>query len=310
VNYLKIGLFGFITFITFNSYGFSCDSPQSTLEISICQDDDLKRLNVVYNEYQFRVQKINMQSADDIGRELYVNLRKCNDDKNCLVDTYKESIQSLLSVTSKNESQQKSVGIEKPAIGLNQVTTEKSNTSWLDMFKNYTVNDYSLLLNAYLLLVGLLYLLTRMYSTKNFITKTLFFIIGFPFVLIGWAVTLVNIRSDRHRYLDENQSGGGSDDDGAEESSSSKKSFGYGANKSSSSGKSVSQNSNDSRETVEIQYQQTGGNWRTLQVVNNNLDQTIAHGMDSVENIISKQSGNTGRVRAKGKKTGTIYDIR
>jgi uncharacterized protein len=215
VNYLKIGLLGFFTVITFNSYGFSCDSPQSTLEISICQDDDLKRLNAVYNEYQFRVQKINMQSADDIGRELYVNLRKCNDDKNCLVDTYKESIQSLLSVISKNDSQQKPVGIEKPTVNSSQVVGNKSNTSWLDMFENYTLNDYSLLLNAYLFLVGILYLLTRMYSTKNFLTKTLFFIIGFPFVLIGWVVTLVNIRSDRHRYLDENQSGGEYSDDGS-----------------------------------------------------------------------------------------------
>ena len=311
MNYFKIGLLGFFTVISFNSHGFSCDSPQSTLEISICQDDDLKRLNAVYNEYQFRVQKINMQTADGIGREIYVNLRKCNDDKNCLVDAYNESIQSLLSVTSKNETQQKPVEIEKPLVSSSQVVTKKSNTSWLGMFENYTVNDYSLLLNGYLLLVGLLYLLTRMYSTKNFLTKTLFFIIGFPFVLIGWAVTLINIRSDRHRYLDENHSGGDYDDGGAEESPSSKKSFGYGASKSSSpSGKTVSQNFNDSRETVEIQYQQTGGNWRTLQVVNNNLDQTIAHGMDSVENIISKQSGSTGRVRAKGKKTGTIYDIR
>lgn len=88
MNYFKIGLLGFFSVILFNSHGFSCDSPQSTLEISICQDDDLKRLNAVYNEYQSRVQKINMQSADDIGRELYVNIRKCNDDKNCLVDTY------------------------------------------------------------------------------------------------------------------------------------------------------------------------------------------------------------------------------
>jgi hypothetical protein len=175
----------------------------------------------------------------------------------------------------------------------------------LNIFDKFTLNDFSLLINVYLLIVGFLYLLTKIYSTKNFLTKTLFFVVGFPFVLIGWFVKLLNMRSGSHRYVDENQTSGDDDD----ESNTSKKYFSFGKS-SSTSNTTMSQTSNDGRETVEIQYQQTGGNWRTLQVVNNNLDQTIAHGMNSVENIISKQSGNTGRVRAKGKKTGTIYDIR
>lgn len=297
MNYFKIGLLGFFTAISFNSHGFSCDSPQSTLEISICQDDDLKRLNAVYNEYQSRVQKINMQSADDIGRELYVNVRKCNDDKNCLVDTYKESIQSLLTVTSKNESQQKPVGIEKPVVSSNQVASEKSNTSWLDMFENYTVNDYSLLLNAYLLLVGLLYLLTRMYTTKNFITKTLFFIIGFPFVLIGWAVTLINIRSDRHRYLDENQSDGDYDD--SDDVPKKKSRF---------SSKNNTDDSDD-KEGIQIQYQSTGGIWMDYNSISTNNSYQISQALKIASRAASNKPNSNGKVRAIGKKSGRLYDM-
>jgi hypothetical protein len=233
-----------------------------------------------------------MQSADDIGRELYVNVRKCNDDKNCLVDTYKESIQSLLTVTSKNESQQKPVGIEKPVVSSNQVASEKSNTSWLDMFENYTVNDYSLLLNAYLLLVGLLYLLTRMYTTKNFITKTLFFIIGFPFVLIGWAVILINIRSDRHRYLDENQSDGDYDDVGDKPEKRQNSSYTL-----------------KKKERIIIEYQGTGGGWFVVGSAPSDNGVQIAQALKHAANGISKNPNFAGKIRARGADSDRIYDM-
>ncbi len=64
------------------------------------------------------------------------------------------------------------------------------------------------------------------------------------------------------------------------------------------------------RETVEIQYQQISGNWRTTNVTANNLDQTIANALINVERTTARMSGTTGRLRAKGKNSGSIYDTR
>jgi len=306
VNHIKIGLLGFLTFITLNSYavsnGFNCDSPQSSLEVSICQDDDLKRLNAVYNEFLFRLNKVDTQSSDEIEREVYVNLRKCNDDKSCLATTYKESIQSLKSVISKYESQQKPVEVEKPVLSSSQVTTEKSNNFDFSMFSKYTINDYSFFLNAYLLLVGILYVLTKMYSTKNFLTKTLFFIIGFPFVLIGWTVTLINIRSDRHRYLDENQSGGDYDDDSDDEP----------ARKGSSDRKSSSGSSSSSsqkKEKIIIEYQGTGGGWFTIGSAPSDNSYQIAQSLKTYANGIARNPNFSGKIRARGADSGRVYDM-
>jgi hypothetical protein len=71
----------------------------------------------------------------------------------------------------------------------------------------------------------------------------------------------------------------------------------------------------DESETIEIQAQQSRGNWTTLHSSNQNitnsnrLDQAISHDMDRISRIISNQFGYTGKVRARGKRTGTVYDI-
>jgi hypothetical protein len=64
------------------------------------------------------------------------------------------------------------------------------------------------------------------------------------------------------------------------------------------------------REPVEIQYQQISGNWRTINVTATNLDQTIAHALINVERTTARMSGTTGRLRAKRKNSGSIYDTR
>lgn len=303
MNCIKTGLLGFFVLIALNSYAgtnsFTCDAPQSSLEILICQDDELSRSNTTYNDIQILVSKISGQEANDIGRELYVELRKCGDEKNCLLDAYRQAINSLKVTIEKNRQNQKPSEMEKPVVTSYQVTTEKPNNMELNMFAKYTLNDYSLLLNAYLFLAGFLFLLTRIYSTKNFLTKTLFFIIGFPFVLIGWLVALVNIRSNSGRYLNENQSDNDydSDDEPVKKGSSFRKS-------SSRSSSSIEQQ----KEKIIIEYQGTGGGWFTIGGAPND-DFQIAQALKHAAKGIAKNPNFSGKIRAKGADSGRVYDM-
>jgi hypothetical protein len=69
-------------------------------------------------------------------------------------------------------------------------------------------------------------------------------------------------------------------------------------------------NSNE-KENVEIQYQSTTGNWTTANVTADNSDASIFNAMKNLERTIQGRANTvTGRIRAKGKKTGRIYDMR
>ena len=208
-HYIKIGILCFLSFFTLNSYGVSngitCDTPQSNLEVFICQDDDLSRLNSSYNSNLLTVEKFDIQVSSDISKELNNELQKCKD-KNCLLNVYTNVNNTLTTAIDKYSKDQKNIVIDKSVVNTNQ-----NSSLSLNIFDKFSLNDFSLLINAYLLVVGFLYLLTKIYSTKNFLTKTLFFVIGFPFVLIGWFVKLLNMRSDRN--FDQSHSDGDYDDD-------------------------------------------------------------------------------------------------
>jgi hypothetical protein len=147
----------------------------------------------------------------------------------------------------------------------------------------------------------------------------------------GWTVIMwISLFFESFRDPSISRTGGGYQDDGDDGDNESNSNYSEDRISNHSSGQKLSNsqsrnpdqkisnsqsNKFDELETIEIQGQQNGGNWRTLhsstQKITNNssLDQTISRQINSVENIISKQSGFTGKVRARGKKTGTIYDI-
>lgn len=69
--------------------------------------------------------------------------------------------------------------------------------------------------------------------------------------------------------------------------------------------------SSNEKESVEIQYQSSTGSWTTANVTFDNSDATIFNAMKNIERTIQGRSNTvTGRIRAKGKKTGMIYDMR
>jgi uncharacterized protein len=292
-SYIKIGILGFLSFFTINSYGVSnvitCDSPQSNLEIFICQDEDLSRLNSSYNNNLLMVEKFDIQVSSEVSKELNNELQKCND-KNCLLNVYTVENNNLTSAIEKYSKDQKTIAVEKSG-----VNTNKNSSLSLDIFDKFTLNDFSLLLNAYLLVVGFLYLLTKILSTKNFLTKTLFFVIGFPFVLIGWFVKLLNMRSGR----DFDNSHSDVDYDDADQP----------ARNNNSNRNSNSSSSTQNKEKIIIEYQGTGGGWFTIGSAPSDNSFQIAQSLKSYGNGIKNNPNFSGKIRARGADSGRVYDM-
>jgi hypothetical protein len=165
-------------------------------------------------------------------------------------------------------------------------------------------------MNIVYLLIGLIIyfypsVLSYFNRDRGLSWKVGFFIIN---LLFGWTVIVWLILIFKSGSSKKSDSFGQNDDNYTENYVNEKTSY-LSNNQSTSQPSTPYQSINEDRETVEIQFQQKDGNWRTQHVTHDNLDQTISHGMESVQNIISQQSGNTGRVRARGKKSGRIYDI-
>jgi hypothetical protein len=67
---------------------------------------------------------------------------------------------------------------------------------------------------------------------------------------------------------------------------------------------------NEESEPVEIQFQDQAGSWNTSNTLFSVNDQAIHHALNSVQNGPAQFGTSTGRVRARGRNTGKIYDVR
>ena len=68
--------------------------------------------------------------------------------------------------------------------------------------------------------------------------------------------------------------------------------------------------SSNEKESVEIQYQTNSGTWIYAATSSDNSDANIFNAMKNVQKRIASVSNSNGHIRAKGKKTGRIYDMR
>jgi uncharacterized protein len=81
---------------------FNCSNPTSNLEQLICSDPTLANLNGVNNDAYAKSISLDLQTSSDISKDLYFNLRKCNDEKQCLASAYVEAINSYKAVIVAN----------------------------------------------------------------------------------------------------------------------------------------------------------------------------------------------------------------
>jgi hypothetical protein len=73
---------------------------------------------------------------------------------------------------------------------------------------------------------------------------------------------------------------------------------------------SKSETTSNNKEQVDVQLQKKGGMWVTIHTTSNNTDSSINTVMNQVQKTASNGVSNNGRVRAIGRKTKSIYDIR
>ena len=68
--------------------------------------------------------------------------------------------------------------------------------------------------------------------------------------------------------------------------------------------------SSNDKESVEIQYQTNSGTWIYAATSSDNSDANIFNAMRNVQKRIANVNNSNGHIRARGKKTGRIYDMR
>lgn len=147
---------------------------------------------------------------------------------------------------------------------------------------------------AYFLLVWFLNYASRTPEIAMSITRGLYYIVGLPVVLIFLA----------SRVLKNAISGGASD------YQSRLSGMGYSSGGSPNTSTGNNPGSSSAKETVEFQFQSKSGNWSSGDIGWDNSDNCVAHGMRNLAIRIQGNNQATGHIRAKGTKTGRIYDIR
>jgi hypothetical protein len=139
----------------------------------------------------------------------------------------------------------------------------------------------------YLILFGFLYFAKSRPEVAIFVTKILYWSIGFPF-LLSWSLIKILFRKSKNNNIDTSVSSGSSNDENH-----------------------VNKMAHPEWETIDIEYQEKSGGWKRITSIEyRGNEQEISNGMKSgLNSVIHTGSGSSGRVRAKGRRTKTIYDI-
>jgi len=137
----KLIIFLFYVLLSSFAYAdnlFECSNAASSLEQLICSDQNLANLNATNNEIYSKARQLDAQSSSEINRTLYFNLRKCNDDNQCLASSYKDAINSYKEVIDKNtkaveeKTEVPVMSQASPDSSSSTQTESSSNTSFLN----------------------------------------------------------------------------------------------------------------------------------------------------------------------------------
>ena len=289
-----------LSLLSINSYSasYDCEKANNPTDIAVCSDENLSKKDDENSVLFKTAEAIDKNSTNEIRRKSYSEKMKCESNLECLSNSYVESMSAYSTIiasapsnqlsTSTSENSQKETGISNIPTDpiVNNTTTNTSNESNLSLW---------IFLGAYLIFIGFLHYAKENPDAAILTTKFLYYTVGFP--LLASIYILKNLQ----RLI--SKSGGGS-------SSSSSSSFPSAKN--SSSNDSTHNNQYPDRETIDIEFQSTSGNWSRLhsfEYLGN--DQQISHAMDNAERSAAlKGNSVTGRIRAKGRRTKSIYESR
>ncbi len=163
-------LFSLFLLLSINSvFGFSCNSPSNDQEKFICSNQSLSTLNSQSTQLEQKVSSVKPDVSREISQSLYFDLRKCENDVDCLTNSYNSSISSFTKVIQDSPQE---FSIQTPLVqsasdksGSNQTNNEqqKSNLDIVRVVKGVSILGILLLT----LLTPILYFVKKFSQTKK-----------------------------------------------------------------------------------------------------------------------------------------------
>ena len=183
---------------------FDCTSATSNFEQLICSDQNLADLNAISNQLFLKSKQIDTKNSSDINRSLYFNLRKCNDEQECLNNAYQDAVRSYqaliaqntpIVVEEKNARVDNSLAIDSQSSAENEqkttgVYTQASQgiSSWFDSF---TTGDWVI---VFLILLFWIYFLPSFVAfSRGHRNRWVILIVNIVFgcTFFGWVIALI-----------------------------------------------------------------------------------------------------------------------
>lgn len=252
---------------------FDCNKATSFADKTVCENSDLSSLDEKNASLYKQASLIDKSSAKALRAESYRERQACGFDVQCIESAYKNSMDIYRQIIDSKPSAD---------VNIDQNNSQSSNSE-----KNKVVsapvkvntgdfisdNKELILFGSYLLLVLFLRYAKENPELSIMTVKFLYLVVGFPFIATVFVIKkLLKLKSSN---ID--------------------------------SGNSLSSgSSHQQKEQIEIQYQLDSGAWQTYSSSANN-DAAISKGMEWAQKGLVNKPGITGRLRARGKKTGNIY---
>jgi uncharacterized protein len=283
----------FFTIISINAYSasYDCDKATNPTDIAVCSDIELSKKDEENASLYKNALKINKSEAETIRRHSYAEKMNCGSNIECLENIYNKSISeyaNIIETTSNQPIADSSDKVTTQSIASNAIAAREDNQSGIRSSENSNL-IYWISLAFYLLFVGFLYHAKENPDAAILTTKMLYYTVGFPLLALIYFIKNIPRWMSKSGETVVNSSA-----------------------KHSSSNDSTHNNQYPDRETIDIEFQSSSGNWSRLhsfEYLGN--DQQISHAMDNAERSAAlKGNSVTGRIRAKGRRTKTIYDIR
>ncbi len=299
-KYKKIVCCILLTFTsTFVTSQILCE--KNVEENIICSNQELNALSnnflKLYSEYKV----INSNFSESTKSELNNKLQQCAEDVSCISGSLISSI-NILKNNLENSQKENNKSTIQEQVPVSDKNTNGNNPVVIPSEKNSQIKDQtpdtwdivSLLKDPYvygaiiyLILFGFLNFAKNNPDAALFVTNILYWSIGFP-ILLTWMLIKIVFNKSKSNYVD--------------------LSAGSGSSKNEVDDKKID---HPDWETVDIEFQETSGGWKRITSIEyRGNEQEISHGMKSgLNSLVHRGSGSSGRVRAKGRRTKTIYDI-
>ena len=182
---------------------FDCSNTTSSLEKIICADQNLADLNAISNELFLKSKQLDSQNSGDINKSLYFNLRKCNDENDCLNKSYQDAISSYRDLITRNiplvieekidqtETRDETQLVESKNEDAREEFYTRISTNISNWVDSLSFGDW--LIITLLILAFIYFLPTIIAFNRGHRNRWIIFIVNIVFgcTFLGWIVALI-----------------------------------------------------------------------------------------------------------------------